>query len=74
MIDQPKYEKGVEMELSIETDEAFKYPMGKEWNVLKVCVKSHRDKMKVKEGISEAQVGESSTVVKKVARKIITSS
>jgi hypothetical protein len=43
--DQPEHIKGAELSLTVDIAEEFKYPVGKEWNLLLHCVRVHKQNL-----------------------------
>ena len=56
-VDQPEYARGAELSLAATTAEEYKYPLGKEWNMLTQCVKVYRQKTEAQKDPDAPQQG-----------------
>lgn len=64
-----EYARGAKLSLAATTAEEYRYPLKKEWHLLALCVKLHKQNIGTYEAPVAPQQGESSSGGKKIAVK-----
>ena len=64
-----EYTRGAELSLTATLAEEFRYPIGKEWNLLTACVSLHKQNTGATEAPTAQVQGESSTAGRHIAVK-----
>lgn len=69
----PQYARGAELSLAATSAEEYRYPLGKEWNLLTACIKVHKHRTVDPQAKITPQQGESSSGKKHTAVKTVLS-